>query len=173
MARRFAPGYSVRSPGLETHARIHARRHPHPGLGIGATTAILSVVNTVLLRSLPYPESDRLVQITEVAPPPEPGKPPPPRVITYAQFAEWRSRTTTMEIVAATRWDPQVMAPTPRGMARLSGGLVTPEWFAMLGTPAMLGRTLVPADLDGGRSVVVLSARAWRQYSRIRSRRAW
>jgi len=134
------------------------------GLGIGATTAILSVVNTVLLRPLPYPASDRLVQITQVVPPPEPGKPPPPRVITYAQFAEWRSRTATMEMVAATRWDPQVMAPTPRGMARLSGGLVTPEWFAMLGTPAMLGRTLVPADVDEGRSVVVLSARAWRQY---------
>lgn len=134
------------------------------GLGIGATTAILSVVHTVLVRPLPYPESDRLVRITEVAPPPEPGRPSPPRNITYAEFVEWRDRTTTMAPVAATRWDPQVMAPTPSGSARLSGGLVTPEWFELLGAPAMIGRTLIPADAAEGRDVSVLSAGAWRRY---------
>ena len=147
----------VRTPGFTAAAVLTL------GLGIGATTTILGVVDAVLLRPLPYPESDRLVHINEVAPPPEPGKPAPPRNITYAQFVEWRAQTT-MAPVAAVRWDPQVMAPTPRGTARLSGGLVSPEWFELLGRPAMLGRTLLPSDVAEGRNVAVLSARAWRQY---------
>ena len=137
----------VRTPGFTAAAVLTL------GLGIGATTTILGVVDAVLLRPLPYPESDRLVHINEVAPPPEPGKPAPPRNITYAQFVEWRAQTT-MAPVAAVRWDPQVMAPTPRGTARLSGGLVSPEWFELLGRPATLGRTLLPSDVAEGRNVV-------------------
>lgn len=133
-------------------------------LGIGATTAILSVVNSVFLRPLPYPDSDRIVQVSTVEAPPESGRPAPPRNITYAEFVEWRERTTTLSPVAATSWDPQVMAPTPRGTARFSGGLVTPEWFELLGTTAMIGRTLIPADVAEDRQVAVLSARAWRQH---------
>ncbi|MCC7123481.1 MAG: ABC transporter permease [Acidobacteria bacterium] len=129
-------------------------------LGIGATTAVLSVVDTVLLQPLPYPDSDRIVRVTEVAPPQEPGRPVAPRNITYAEFADWR-HDTSLGPVAVARWDPQVMVPTPRGTVRLSVGLVTPEWFALFGTPALSGRTLVAADVSGG-GVAVLSARVWR-----------
>jgi putative ABC transport system permease protein len=158
--RRDVP-YAIR--GLRRTPGFTAAAILTLGLGIGATVAIVSVAHAVILRPLPFPESDRLVHLTESAPPPVPGQPSPPRNITYAQFEEWRARTT-MGPVAALRWDPQVMAPTPRGTARLSGGLVTPDWFDLLGTPAMLGRTLRPSDAAEGRNVVVLSARAWRQY---------
>lgn len=158
--RRDVP-YAIR--GLRRTPGFTAAAILTLALGIGATVAIVSVANAVILRPLPYPESDRLVHLTDAAPPPVPGKPAPPRSITYAQFVEWREQTT-MGPVAAVRWDPQVMVPTPRGAARLSGGLVTAEWFDLLGTPAMLGRALLPSDAAEGRNVVVLSARAWRQY---------
>ena len=59
-------------------------------IGIGATTAIYSVVDTVLLRPLPFAGSDRLVAITE------PERPRTMRGINYQEFLEWRSRTTTL-----------------------------------------------------------------------------
>jgi putative ABC transport system permease protein len=95
-------------------------------LGIGATTAVYSIASTILLTPLPYPESDRLVRLTERLPPTVGGPPPRRRGITHNEFLEWRTRTTTLSTMVATLWDPQVMVSTPQGAARLSGGLVSP-----------------------------------------------
>jgi putative ABC transport system permease protein len=68
-------------------------------LGIGATTAVFSVVYGVLLRPLPYPESERLVRVYEEHPgaPRPPGEPPLTNTTMYA----WRARTQTVEGLAA------------------------------------------------------------------------
>lgn len=159
--RRDVP-YAVR--GLRRNPGFALATVVTLALGIGAATAIYSTVRTILLTPLPYPESDRLVRLSERVPPPEGGRPPRPRSITYEEFLEWRTRTTTLSAMAALRWDPQVTVSTPQGVARLSGGLASPEWFEMLGVQAMLGRTLQRSDVLENRDVVVLSARAWRQY---------
>lgn len=133
-------------------------------LGIGAASAIYSIVSRILLAPLPYPESARLVRLSERVPPPVAGRVVRPRSITHDEFREWKRRTTTLSPMVATLWDPQVMVSTPRGAARLSGGLASPEWFALLGVGAMLGRTLEPSDVAESRDVVVLSARVWRRH---------
>jgi hypothetical protein len=85
-------------------------------IGIGATTAIFSVINRVLLQPLPFPDGDRLVLVRE--PERTPRTPP----LTYAEYLEWRSRTQTLSGIAAIGLNPQVIMPTREGTARLAGG---------------------------------------------------
>src|SRR5262245_27129004 len=70
-------------------------------LGIGAATAIASVVNTVLLEPLPFAGSDRLVRIIEYAPHPIAGRPPLQRGFTYPEWLDWRTRGKSFETSAA------------------------------------------------------------------------
>jgi putative ABC transport system permease protein len=129
------------------------------GLGIGATTTIASVVDTILLRPLPFTGSDRLVELVQNTPPGPGGRNPGTRRFTFAEFTEWKQRTTTLEGVAATSWSIG-MVKTERGTARLWGAAVSGETFSMLGARAMLGRTLVAAD-DHQPDVVLLPHETW------------
>jgi len=144
-----------RSPGFAVAAVLTL------GLGIGATTAIYSVVDTILLQPLPFTGADRLVQITENVPASVPGRPPSRRSLTYQQFLEWRSRSRTIADAVAVSFGENVVS-TSGGSARLWGATVSANIFTALGTPAMLGRTLVDAD-DANPDVVVLSFDAWRR----------
>ena len=63
-------------------------------IGIGATTAIYSVVDTILLQPLPFPDSDRLVRVIENAPPFAPGRPMIQRGISHQEFLDWHVRPT-------------------------------------------------------------------------------
>ena len=126
-------------------------------IGIGATTAIFSVVDTVLLRPLPFASSDRIVSITE------PERPRTLPGINYQEFLEWRSRATTLEAMAAHTFNPQVIMATREGTARLTGGVISTNYFEVLGVGAALGRVIGPAD-EANPDVVVLSNSAWRQY---------
>ncbi len=118
-------------------------------VGIGATTAICTVVDAVLLQPLPLPDGDRLVRIVENDRPRNlPG-------LAYQEYPEWRARTATLSGLAAVTFDPQVMMRTPAGLARITGGFVSTNYFEVLGAKAILGRTLVPAD-TGHPDVVVL-----------------
>src|SRR5689334_7259464 len=67
------------------------------GLGIGASTAIFSVVNSVMLRRLPYPNADRIVAIEEVDRAGRPGQ------VTGPNFLDWRAQNTVFEHLAAIR----------------------------------------------------------------------
>jgi hypothetical protein len=62
-------------------------------IGIGATTAIYSVVNTILFQPLPFPEADRLVRLAENVPSSAPGRPPSQRGLSFAEFRDWRRPT--------------------------------------------------------------------------------
>jgi putative ABC transport system permease protein len=149
----------ARSPGFTAAAVITL------ALGIGAATAVFSVINTVLLEPLPYNNSDRLVRIVQRAAPANPSAPLLRRNdMSQAELSQWRKSTRTLSAMAITITPPITLMPTASGSARLTGSLTSPNIFAMLGARAQLGRTLEPADAATGSNVVVLSARAWQRY---------
>ena len=127
------------------------------GIGIGAATTIYSVVDTVLLRPLPFPDGDRLVRIVENE------RPRTMQALNYSEYLEWRARTTTLTGLATATLNPQVMVPMPQGVIRLTGGLISTNYFEVLGAKAMLGRTILSTD-EANPDVVVLSILAWRRY---------
>jgi len=144
-----------RSPGFAIVAVLTL------ALGIGATTAIYSVVDTILLRPLPFAGADQLVEIAENVPSRVPGDPPFQRGVTYQEFLEWRSRSTTLSDACAISMGENVVR-TSEGTARLWGATVSANTFTVLGADAMLGRTLVAGD-DVNPNVVVLSFDTWRR----------
>jgi putative ABC transport system permease protein len=130
-------------------------------LGIGANTAIFSVVHAVLLRPLPYPESDRLVQFLFVN---ESGAAPNASV---PKFAIWRELSDVFEHVAG--YNPRGPAfsltggPQPQ---QIRGFPVTADYFTLFGARMAQGRSFTAdEDRPGGPPVAVLSHGLWqRQY---------
>ena len=129
-------------------------------IGIGATTAIYSVVETVLFRPLPYTDSDRLVRINE----PE-INPRTMRSLDYDEYLQWRQRTTTLSGMSALSFNVQVMLPTREGVARLSSATVSTNYFELHGIQPALGRVFTAND-DANPDVIVLSHETWRRYFR-------
>jgi putative ABC transport system permease protein len=141
----------VRTPGFTAAATLTL------ALGIGAATAIYSVVDAVVLRPLPFRQPEQLVSISENQRPNT-----LPRV-SLREILEWRTRTTTLSGLTALTLDPQMMVSTPVGATRLTGGLVATNYFELLGQSAQIGRTIVPAD-EQDPSVILLSHEAWQKY---------
>ncbi|HYV03761.1 MAG TPA: ABC transporter permease, partial [Blastocatellia bacterium] len=127
-------------------------------LGIGANTAIFSVVNSVLLRPLPYPDSNRLVQLRESKVPEHPDFD-----VTPGTFLEWQKRSTTFEQVGAyystsvnlvSREEPERLRA-----ARVSAGLID-----LLGVGPVTGRDfLSEEDREGRDAVAIISHRIWQR----------
>src|SRR6185436_12175857 len=128
-------------------------------IGIGTTTAIFSVIDRILLEPMPFPDGDRLMFISE------PERSPRTPALTYAEFLEWRSRTRTLSGLAAIGLNPQVIMPTREGTARLAGGLISTNYFEVLGVNAAIGRVIGSVD-DTNPDVVVLSHHTWQTYFR-------
>jgi putative ABC transport system permease protein len=122
-------------------------------LGIGATTAILSVVNAVLLRPLPYANADRLVVVLHG------GKDP----VAPANFADWRGQTRSFsDMAAAEYWTPD--ATGGDDPEQITGLRVTSRMFPMLGVQPFLGRYLGDGeDQPGSDHVVVLGYGLWQR----------
>jgi putative ABC transport system permease protein len=127
-------------------------------LGIGACTAIFSVVNTVLLRPLDYPNADRLVTIRENQLPkfPEFSVSPP-------NYIDWEKQTKSYEYLAA--YTGATLNLTGEGEPqRLIGSKVTAHYFDVYGVKPVLGRMLLPEeDAAGKNHVVVLSYGLWQR----------
>src|SRR5579884_2107464 len=127
------------------------------GLGIGASTAVFSIVDPVLLRPLPYQAADRLVTVTGAS---------PGRVfesIPISDFRYWRDRVNVFDQVVPFRKEMvavmNVDAPDQVWAIRTSGRL-----FPLIGARARLGRTLTAADDDPATpQSAVLSHRLWRR----------
>ena len=130
-------------------------------VGIGATTAIYSAVDTILLQPLPFADSDRLVRVLENVPPFAAGRPAWQRGMTYQEFLEWRTRTRTLSDTVAIATSLGFVK-TSDGTARLWGSATSATAFTVLAARAMLGRTLVPSD-EGNPDIVVLSFGTWRR----------
>jgi len=156
---RYALRSLARSPGFTIAAILTL------SIGIGAATAIYSVVDTVLLQPLPFPDSDRLVRLIEHFPTNVPTRPVMERGITHQEFLDWRGRSKTLQDATAAIFMAQRMVKTPDGAAGLWGLSVSGNVFEMLQVRAMLGRTLTAAD-DANPDVVVLSHDTWQHHFR-------
>ena len=135
-------------------------------LGIGANTAIFSVVNALLLTPLPYQNPDRLVRLVENVPAEESPSGQAVRVsgIQQREFLEWREQTRTLSHMAI--YSPVAMTLSGRGEAvRLNGRRVSPALFAMLGVTPLIGEVFDENDATpGAEPQIVLSYRAWQRY---------
>jgi predicted permease len=129
------------------------------GLGIGANTAIFSVINGVLLRPLPYPEADRIMRLRQpqVATGLEDAGFSFPEVAVYRQSAK-----SIDQFVEFGDWTFNVQG---RGEPhRANGGLVTANFFPMLGAQPLLGRLLLPEDQEkSAPPVAVLTNEYWQR----------
>ncbi|HEV2985146.1 MAG TPA: ABC transporter permease [Vicinamibacterales bacterium] len=128
-------------------------------LGIGANTAIFSVVDQLLLRPLPYPNGDQLVTIHEA----QLGSLKSHFDVSPANWFDWQRQSRTLQQVAT--WRPFGMTLTGVGEpARLNAQLVSSEFFPLLGVTPLLGRTVsAQDDRPNAPVVVVLSYRLWQR----------
>jgi predicted permease len=140
----------VRSPGFAVVAILTL------ALGIGANTAIYSVLDAVLLRPLPYPEPDRVMMVSETL---EDGNQNP---VAGGVFLDWRTHQTQFDALTLT-------APVTYNLRgdvpeRLNGMEVSHEFLRVLGIPPLLGRGFLPdEDRPGGRNdVVMITEDLWR-----------
>jgi putative ABC transport system permease protein len=125
-------------------------------LGIGANTAIFSVVNAVLLQPLPFQEPGRLARIWRASAEDERG------ACSYPDFADLRARQTVFERMAA--WRGGDYALTGKGEpVTLRGVVVTADLFPLLGAAPQLGRNFTTAEDQAGNRAAILSHSLWRQ----------
>jgi predicted permease len=131
-------------------------------LGIGVTTAVSGVVNSVLIRPLPYKDGHRLVRIVEHSAPVQGREAPEDRIELSEQwFLEWRARAKTLSAMGMHQ--PWLFATVASGEQRIrgAGARVTPSILSMLGVRPTIGRAFQPEDEHD--NVVILSTGTWRQ----------
>ncbi|HSR51426.1 MAG TPA: ABC transporter permease, partial [Acidobacteriota bacterium] len=138
------------------------RRHPGfalvalltLALGIGANTAIFSVVDSVLLKPLPYQDPERLFMVWE--------KPPdyPRNSVSPLTFLDWREQSESFEAMAA--YDGVTVVLTRSGQPELvSAAAVSPNFFRLLGQPVAQGRDFLPESDQSENSTAILTHSFW------------
>src|SRR5262252_2180735 len=149
---RYGARMLLKKPGFTLIAVITL------ALGIGANTAIFSVVNAVLLRPLPYPEPDRLVFIYNSM-----RGLYPKMGLMEAEYLRLRDQARTMESVSL--YTSTTYTLTGIGEPeRISSGTASGDFFTLLGAQMALGRTFkLGEEPDGQNNVVILSHRLWRR----------
>jgi putative ABC transport system permease protein len=127
-------------------------------LGIGANTAVFSVVDQVLLHPLPYPDSDRIVRVSQTF------KGLSTDDASPANYLDWVSQDHVFAEMAASRgW--QGSLSTGDRPERVRGSMTTPSFFPLFGVAPILGRGLEPSDARPGNDhVVVLGYGLWQRY---------
>jgi putative ABC transport system permease protein len=148
---RYAIRTMLKSPGFTAVVVLAL------ALGIGANTAIFSVVNSVLLRPLPYKDPDRLVHVHRMQAPIERGP------ISRPDFFEWRDKQEVFSDVGAYHF--QVLNLTGGDQAeRIIGARVTGNFFSLFDVPPAAGRYFSPTDDQPGASrVAVISFGLWQR----------
>ena len=128
-------------------------------LGIGANTAIFSIVNAVLLRPLPYPDADRIMVLNESSGPGQDYS------VALPDYFDWRNDNTVFEHLAATHKESRNLSGIPgRDPERVSCASVTRNLFNVVGMSAQIGRSFrEDEDKVGAPPVVVISDRLWRR----------
>ncbi len=141
-----------RAPGFAVTAMLTL------ALGIGATTALFTVVNAVLLDPLPFPDSNKLIQLWRSELP----------ALTYgsasdARYLDWRQHQRVFTDLGA--WSPRgVTIAGPAGPERAPGAMATASFFGVIGAPPVIGRYFSDQeDRKGGDRVTVISEGLWRR----------
>jgi putative ABC transport system permease protein len=151
---RYGLRLLIRNPGFSAVAVLTL------ALGIGVTTAIFSLVNGILLRPLPFPQSERLVRVLQAYP--EKGL--DSWRLSQANFAAYRDQSSVFSSIAAYATTGMNLTgiPTPE---RLQAAKVTGDFFKVLGVDPMIGRSFVPEeDVPGKNHVCVLSYGFWQRH---------
>lgn len=149
---RFGARMLVKQPGFSLIAVLTL------SLGIGANTAIFSIVNAVLLRPLPYQVPERLVSVQESF---SPGR---GITVSYPNFADWQTRQTVFEGISAVRGNESFNFTGTGEPERLSGRLVSAAFLATLGIQPQLGRDfLAEEDQPSAAPAVILSYGFWQR----------
>jgi putative ABC transport system permease protein len=150
---RFALRQLIKNPGFSAVAIITL------ALGIGANTAIFSIVNAVLLRPLPYPDADRIMVLNESSGPGQDYS------VSLPDYFDWQKENTVFEHLAATHKESRNLSGIPgREPERISCASVTRNFFNVIGLAPQIGRTFSEdEDKVGAPPVVVISDRLWRR----------
>src|SRR5438105_2667655 len=150
---RFAVRQLIKNPAFSAVAVITL------ALGIGANTAIFSIVNAVLLRPLPYPDADRIMVLNESSGPGQDYS------VALPDYFDWQKENTVFEHLAATHKESRNLSGIPgRDPERISCASVTRNFFNIVGLPPEIGRTFSEEeDKVGAPPVVVISDRLWRR----------
>jgi putative ABC transport system permease protein len=127
------------------------------GVGIGANTAIFSICNAVLVKPLPYAAPDRLVMLWE-----DMGRNGTLITVSPANFRDWREQLRSFAVVAALNPNSSFVLSGSGESVRLIGASVSWDFFTMLGTQPLIGRTFVADENQPGRNLVaVISYATW------------
>jgi len=150
---RYALRWLVKNPGFTAVAVLTL------ALGIGANAAIFSVVRGILLKPLPYPQPERLVQIWEKAE--RRGRVRDEIPFAPPVFRDWREQNRSFEDVAAySDWTFNMTGG--EAPERLPATIVSAGFFRLLGVKPLAGRTFAPGeDTPGHDAVAVISSRLW------------
>src|SRR5256884_8936537 len=150
---RFALRQLVNNPAFSAIAILTL------ALGIGANTAIFSIVNAVLLRPLPYPDADRIMVLNESSGPGQDYS------VALPDYFDWRNDNTVFEHLAATHKESRNLSGIPgRDPERVSCASVTRSFFNIVGLPPQIGRTFSEEeDKVGAPPVVIISDRFWQR----------
>ena len=154
---RYATRQLMKSPGFATVAILTL------ALGIGANTAIFSVVNGVLLKALPFHDPDRLVRVWHV--PPAKSFPGMTRFsVSPANYLDWENQNHTFASMAIYGYRGFTLTGSDKP-EQINATAVSSQFFQTLGVEPFLGRTLLPDEDQPGRSnVVVLNYRFWEEH---------
>src|SRR5215212_1327347 len=150
---RFALRQLRKTPGFTLTAVLTL------ALGIGANTAIFSVIYAVLLQPLPYPDGNKIVILTET------DSNQPQISVAYPNYVDWKRDNTVFENIAVSRRESFNLSGLPgRAPEQVPGGLVTGNFFKVIGLQAQLGRVFTEEeDRVGGPPVCVISDKLWQR----------
>ena len=129
-------------------------------LGIGANTAIFSVVEAVLLRPLPYPEPDKLILLREKMPIFDSGS------VAYPNYLDWRAMQRSFTDLALYRPDSMNLSSRDETTSpeRVEGGVMSWNMMRIVGLKPILGRDFTEAeDVSGGPKIALISEGLWRR----------
>ncbi len=157
---RFAIRQFRRSPGFTAAVILTL------ALGIGATTAIFSLVDGILLRPLPFPQADRLVAINTLEFPsgvttsnPDAGYPVDS---SYPNFFDWQRQNHSFESIASYQYNARLFAKADgEGAQVIRCGRVSANLFSTLGVAPVFGRSFTSEEEQPGHRVVILSHELW------------
>ncbi|HYR23322.1 MAG TPA: ABC transporter permease [Chthoniobacterales bacterium] len=150
---RLALRQLIKNPGFAAVAILTL------ALGIGANTAIFSIVNAVLLRPLPYPNADRIMVLSESSGPGQDFS------VALPDYFDWQRDNKVFEHLACTHKESRNLSGIPgREPERISCASVTRNFFNIIGLPPKIGRTFSEdEDKVGAPPVVVISDRLWQR----------